>query len=217
MLKFDLLSHPLSKPPMDDFAIPTELLCPTTGQTFRPHTYRRQQVEQYAFLWAWCPLCDSSHRTAADPGFDPEGVFAMDFDLDLKGLTREEGERFYLEMVERVAAVPGVRAALAIPLFSVWLLVYDRQTQSEQAAASITEGWGGPQAVSGPLLVIPYRARATETEIEGGHHHEPPARAEHRDRPRPIERPIRNGEPAEVVVEPGRLDRDHAQTEGDRQ
>ena len=61
-----------------------------------------------------------------------------------------------------------IGAALAIPLFSVWLLVYDRQTQSEQAAASITEGWGGPQAVSGPLLVIPYRARATETVIEGG-------------------------------------------------
>ena len=61
-----------------------------------------------------------------------------------------------------------IGAALAIPLFSVWLLVYDRQTQSEQASASITEGWGGPQAVSGPLLVIPYRANATETVIEGG-------------------------------------------------
>ena len=58
--------------------------------------------------------------------------------------------------------------ALSIPLFSVWLLVYDRQSQSEQAAASITEGWGGPQAVSGPLLVIPYRATATETVVEGG-------------------------------------------------
>ena len=58
--------------------------------------------------------------------------------------------------------------ALSIPLFSVWLLVYDRQTQSEQAAASITEGWGGPQAVSGPLLVIPYRTTATETVVENG-------------------------------------------------
>ena len=61
-----------------------------------------------------------------------------------------------------------IAGALTIPLFSVWLLVYDRQTQSEQAAASITEGWGGPQAVSGPLLVIPYRATATETVIESG-------------------------------------------------
>ena len=48
---------------------------------------------------------------AADPGFDPEGVFAMDFDLDLKGHTPDEGERFYREMVERVKALPGVRSA----------------------------------------------------------------------------------------------------------
>ena len=61
-----------------------------------------------------------------------------------------------------------IGAALAIPLFSVWLLVYDRQTQSEQATASITEGWGGPQAISGPVLVIPYRATAQETVVENG-------------------------------------------------
>jgi inner membrane protein len=55
---------------------------------------------------------------------------------------------------------------LAIPLFSVWLLVYDRQSQSETARASISEGWGGPQTVAGPLLVIPYRATITETVTE---------------------------------------------------
>jgi len=45
---------------------------------------------------------------------------------------------------------PGFKLALAIviamiltiPLFSIWLLVYDRQTQSEEATASITSGWG---------------------------------------------------------------------------
>ena len=61
-----------------------------------------------------------------------------------------------------------VAGALVIPLFSVWLLVYDRQTQSEQATASITEGWGGPQVISGPVLVIPYRATAAETVVENG-------------------------------------------------
>ena len=58
-----------------------------------------------------------------------------------------------------------VGMALAIPLFLVWLLVYDRQSQSEEARASITEGWGGPQAISGPVLVIPYRSTATETSV----------------------------------------------------
>jgi inner membrane protein len=61
-----------------------------------------------------------------------------------------------------------VAAALAIPLFSIWLLVYDRQTQSEQATASITEGWGGPQIVGGPVLVIPYRAMTTDTIVDRG-------------------------------------------------
>ncbi|HEV2865874.1 MAG TPA: cell envelope integrity protein CreD [Allosphingosinicella sp.] len=56
---------------------------------------------------------------------------------------------------------------LSFPLFTVWLLVYDRQQQSEVAQASIAQGWGGPQTISGPLLVIPYRAMTTETVTEG--------------------------------------------------
>lgn len=58
--------------------------------------------------------------------------------------------------------------ALAIPLFSVWLLVYDRQTQSEAASASITEGWGDAQGISGPVLVIPYRQTTIETSTASG-------------------------------------------------
>ncbi|MEO8176394.1 MAG: cell envelope integrity protein CreD [Sphingomicrobium sp.] len=61
-----------------------------------------------------------------------------------------------------------IAVALVIPLFSVWLIVSDRLDQSQQAAASITEGWGGPQVMSGPLLVIPYRTTTTETVIENG-------------------------------------------------
>jgi inner membrane protein len=61
-----------------------------------------------------------------------------------------------------------VAAALAIPIFMTWFLVYDRQSQSQQAQASITAGWGDPQAIAGPVLVIPYRASATETLVERG-------------------------------------------------
>ncbi len=57
---------------------------------------------------------------------------------------------------------------LAIPLATVWALVYDRQSQSETARASIAEGWGGPQTIAGPLLVIPYLGQTTETVEEGG-------------------------------------------------
>ena len=65
-----------------------------------------------------------------------------------------------------LAIVVGL--VLTIPLFSVWLLVYDRQSQSQEATQSITAGWGGPQAMAGPVLVIPYRATATETVVENG-------------------------------------------------
>ena len=57
---------------------------------------------------------------------------------------------------------------LSFPLFTVWLLVYDRQQQSEFAQASIAEGWGGPQMISGPLLAVPYRVTVTEIVTEGG-------------------------------------------------
>jgi inner membrane protein len=65
-----------------------------------------------------------------------------------------------------LAIVVGM--ALTIPLFSVWLLVYDRKTQSDEATASITEGWGGKQAINGPVLVIPYHATSTESVVENG-------------------------------------------------
>jgi inner membrane protein len=57
---------------------------------------------------------------------------------------------------------------LAIPLFSVYLLVYDRQSQSETARASIAQGWGGAQTIAGPFLVVPFLDQATETVVEGG-------------------------------------------------
>lgn len=68
----------------------------------------------------------------------------------------------------KLALTIVVGLALAVPLFSIWLLVYDRKSQSEEATASITQGWGGPQTITGPVLVIPYRAAATETVVENG-------------------------------------------------
>ena len=57
---------------------------------------------------------------------------------------------------------------LTIPLFSIYLLNWDRQNQSETASTSIVEGWGGPQTIAGPVLVIPYQAQTTETVEQNG-------------------------------------------------
>lgn len=57
---------------------------------------------------------------------------------------------------------------LTIPLFATWLLVYDRQNQSETAQQSIVSGWGGEQVFAGPKLVLPYTARVQETVEQDG-------------------------------------------------
>jgi inner membrane protein len=79
-------------------------------------------------------------------------------------------------MVDRTERSPAfkltltiiVGLVLTIPLFSIYLLNYDRQSQAREASGSITAGWGAPQALSGPVLVIPYRATATETVVQNG-------------------------------------------------
>jgi inner membrane protein len=57
---------------------------------------------------------------------------------------------------------------LTVPLFAVYLLSWDRQTQAQTARGSIVAGWGGPQRLAGPVLVIPYQAQSTETVTENG-------------------------------------------------
>jgi inner membrane protein len=74
--------------------------------------------------------------------------------------TRTPGFKLVLAIV--------VGFVLTIPLFSIYLLSYDRESQSREAAASITAGWGGSQTMSGPVLVIPYRATTTETVVQNG-------------------------------------------------
>lgn len=61
-----------------------------------------------------------------------------------------------------------VGLALTVPLFSVWLLVYDRQSQQQEATNSITAGWGAAQVMSGPVLVIPYRTPASGSPADSG-------------------------------------------------
>jgi len=46
-----------------------------------------------------------------EPGFMPENALAMDFDLQSRAYSQEEGERFYGEVIRRVAALPGVHSA----------------------------------------------------------------------------------------------------------
>jgi predicted permease len=48
---------------------------------------------------------------ALDPGFEPDRVLAMSFDLRLHGYSVETGRPFYDHLLERVRALPAVRSA----------------------------------------------------------------------------------------------------------
>ncbi|MCB2046660.1 MAG: cell envelope integrity protein CreD [Novosphingobium sp.] len=71
---------------------------------------------------------------------------------------------------------PGIKLLLAgliglclmIPLMLVYALVYDRQDQSRTAQASINSGWGGPQAIAGPVVVVPFKTTEVQNEEVGG-------------------------------------------------
>src|SRR5437763_7771547 len=80
----------------------------------------------------------------------------------MEGYRGERTPGFKLGLAIAIAFV------LTIPLFSIYLLAYDRESQSREAASSITAGWGGAQTMSGPVLVIPYRATTTETVMQNG-------------------------------------------------
>jgi inner membrane protein len=61
-----------------------------------------------------------------------------------------------------------IAIVLIIPLTLVYALVYDRQSQSQTAQASINAGWGGAQVVAGPVIVVPFRTTQTINEEVGG-------------------------------------------------
>ncbi|MEL1250479.1 cell envelope integrity protein CreD [Aurantiacibacter gilvus] len=77
-------------------------------------------------------------------------------------MNRERSPGMKLFMAGVIAVV------LIVPLLMVYALVYDRETQSQAAQQQITQGWGGPQTFTGPVLVIPFMAETVETEVVDG-------------------------------------------------
>lgn len=76
--------------------------------------------------------------------------------------SRERSPGFKLLFVGIIGAV------LIVPLLAIYALIYDRQGQSETAQNSISSGWGGPQTIVGPVLVIPYESENVENVNENG-------------------------------------------------
>ena len=68
----------------------------------------------------------------------------------------------------KLLIVALIGGALIIPLLFVYGLVSDRQHQARVAQDSIAAGWAGAQAVSGPVLMLPYMKDHVTTEIVEG-------------------------------------------------
>ena len=62
--------------------------------------------------------------------------------------TRSPGLKFIIVIVLTVV--------MAIPLFLIQLALSDREGTASQAAQDVAGGWGGPQTVAGPMLLVPY-------------------------------------------------------------
>ena len=54
----------------------------------------------------------------------------------------------------KLALAVAMGFLLSVPIFSIYLLNYDRQSQSREARGSITSGWGASQEMSGPVLAL---------------------------------------------------------------
>ena len=80
-------------------------------------------------------------------------------------MLRLDGER---TPGSKLALAIGLAFLLSIPLFSIYLLNYGRQSESREATQSITSGWGGPQTIGEPVLVIPYKTTTSSTAVENG-------------------------------------------------
>lgn len=65
-----------------------------------------------------------------------------------------------------LAALVGL--ALLVPLLMVYALIWDRQSQSQTAQQAINAGWGGPQVLAGPVIVVPFKATQVQNEEVGG-------------------------------------------------
>ena len=74
--------------------------------------------------------------------------------------------------VRRVFGSPGFKfflicglvLLLAIPLLLVWALIEEREHRAEGVQADVAREWGGSQAITGPVVIVPYTVRRVRTE-----------------------------------------------------
>ncbi len=62
----------------------------------------------------------------------------------------------------KLLVIVALTIAMAVPLFFVQMVLNERQSTAAGAATDIAQGYGGPQIVAGPILLLPYTLQSSE-------------------------------------------------------
>ncbi|MEM1037917.1 MAG: cell envelope integrity protein CreD [Pseudomonadota bacterium] len=73
------------------------------------------------------------------------------------GITSSPGFKFIL--------LGFISLLLLLPTLLVWGVVEERSDRARVVASEIAQGWGGPQQVNGPYLVVPYAVDVTTKDV----------------------------------------------------
>ena len=76
---------------------------------------------------------------------------------------------------DAAARAPGLKfllvalitIAMSVPLFFIFIALWDRQEYAKTAADDIARGWGGSQMIGGPALAVPYIVTESSRSAEG--------------------------------------------------
>src|SRR6185369_16800643 len=68
----------------------------------------------------------------------------------------------------RLFTVGFLALLLQVPVILIAMLVSERRERRTEAVKEVSSKWGGTQALTGPVLVVPYRRRITEAPASGG-------------------------------------------------
>ncbi|MEM8661770.1 MAG: cell envelope integrity protein CreD, partial [Pseudomonadota bacterium] len=60
-------------------------------------------------------------------------------------------------LLMRVASIAGVAALIFIPIAAIKHKIEERESRRDEASREVVKAWSGPQVMTTPILVIPYR------------------------------------------------------------
>ncbi len=83
-------------------------------------------------------------------------------------MNAEAGAGFTRSPLFRLAFLALLVVLLQIPILAISLLVSERQGRRDGAVTEVSAKWGRAQALTGPVLVVPYRVPAAIEEVQGG-------------------------------------------------